>query len=122
MEKKICSRCHEEKLIGEYYTKGKKKTPHSMCKNCFNLYCVERWTQRKIDAIVYKGSKCTDCEINYPEQPYVIFDFHHREPSIKDFDWSKLRLRAIEDIKIELDKCDLLCSNCHRKRHYQENL
>lgn len=119
METKVCHRCQEEKLLQEFYTKGKKRT-QSMCKICFNSYCSERWTQRKINAIVYKGSECLDCKISYPQEPYVIFDFHHRDPSQKDLDWSKLRLTSNEKIKLELDKCDLLCSNCHRKRHYQE--
>jgi len=122
METKKCNRCQEEKLLNEFYTRGKNKNPQSMCKMCFNSYCVERWTQRKIDAITYKGSECVDCKIKYPEEPYVIFDFHHRDPSEKDVDWSKLRLMSKEKIKLELDKCDLLCSNCHRKRHHQEFL
>lgn len=49
---------------------------------------------------------------------YVIFDFHHLNPSEKDVDWSKLRLKSDESIKNELNKCVLLCSNCHRKRHH----
>lgn len=48
-------------------------------------------------------------------------DFHHRDPSEKEFDWNKLRKRSWESIAFELDKCDLLCSNCHRESHYDEN-
>ena len=119
METKICSTCNEEKLLSEFYsTKNKIQT---LCKKCFNIYCVDRWIKKKIDAIVYKGSCCVDCSISYPEQPYVIFDFHHLEPTKKDVDWSKLRLRSDESIKNELDKCILLCANCHRKRHHLSN-
>jgi len=120
MESKVCNKCDEKKELSEFYTRGKSKKPQSMCKNCFNLYCVHRWKQRKIDAIIYKGSECVDCRIKYPEEPYVVFDFHHLNPEIKDVDWTKLRLMSKDKIKQELDKCDLLCSNCHRKRHHQE--
>jgi len=116
METKICSTCNENKLITEFYsTKNRIQT---LCKKCFNTYCVERWKQKKIDSIIYKGSKCLDCSLSYPEQPYVIFDFHHLNPSVKDVDWSKLRLKSNDSIKKELDKCVLLCSNCHRIRHH----
>ena len=116
METKVCSSCNEKKTLTEFYS-TKNKT-QALCKKCFNVYCVNRWVQKKIDAITYKGGKCTDCSITYPEQPYVIFDFHHLVPSEKDVDWTKLRLKSDESIKKELDKCVLLCSNCHRKRHH----
>jgi hypothetical protein len=63
------------------------------------------------------GSKCVDCNLSYPNEPYVIFDFHHKKPKEKDYDWTKMRLRSWDKIKKELKKCILLCANCHRKRH-----
>jgi len=118
MEKKECTKCNEEKLITEFYKQNDRKGVSSMCKKCFNNYCVERWVQKKIDAIHYKGGVCVDCNISYPEYPYVIFEFHHLDPSQKDVDWGKLRLRSWLKITTELDKCDLLCSNCHKIRHH----
>jgi hypothetical protein len=120
MEMKTCVTCNTEKPIESFYNRsGRKNKTHSMCKMCFNSYCTDRWIKKKIDAIVYKGSKCIDCNLQYPNEPYVIFDFHHLDPQQKDFDWSKLRLMSNQKIIIELDKCDLLCSNCHRKRHHK---
>jgi hypothetical protein len=118
MEKKICSQCSEEKLITEFYKKKGYKNPQSKCKSCFNKYCSERWVNKKIKYIEYTGSECNDCGLSYPEEPYAIFDFHHRDPNEKEFDWSKMRLRSDDKIKEEIDKCDLLCSNCHRKKHF----
>lgn len=118
MEKKICTSCNEEKLISEFYERKNRKTGSSLCRKCFNKYCTNRWIQRKIQAIEYKGNSCVDCKISYPNAPYVIFDFHHLDPEQKDTDWTKLRLRSWDKIVIELDKCDLLCSNCHRIRHH----
>ena len=119
MSTKICSKCNQIKSINDFYTKGKSDKTQSMCKSCFNSYCTERWIRRKIDGIIYKGSECLNCGLKYPEEPYVIFDFHHRDPTVKDVDWSKMRLMSSKKIKSELDKCDLLCSNCHRKKHHQ---
>jgi hypothetical protein len=115
--KKYCSNCNVEKPIGEFYKKADRKNGSSQCKNCFNLYCTNRWVKIKQKAIEYKGSKCVDCSISYPENDCCIFDFHHRNPDEKESDWKKLRLRSWNKIVIELDKCDLVCSNCHRLRH-----
>lgn len=118
MENKICTDCRQEKSLSEFYQQKDRKNGSSQCKNCFNKYCSERWIQKKIDAIIYKGGSCVDCNISYPEKPYVIFDFHHLDPNEKEFDWSKMRLRSFNKIVKELDKCVLLCSNCHRIRHH----
>ena len=121
MEKtKICSVCHVEKPLSEYYKQSDRKNGASRCKTCFNKYCVERSIKKKIDAIIHKGSSCLDCGVSYPQSPYVIFDFHHHNPSEKEFDWSKMRSVSKQKLYDELDKCDLLCSNCHRIRHYNE--
>jgi hypothetical protein len=123
METKKCSVCGEDKLISEFYSRSSRgNKPYDRCKKCFNEYSSNRWILKKIESIIYKGSKCLDCGISYPNEPYVIFDFHHRDPSHKDVDWSKLKLRSEDKILKELDKCDLLCSNCHRKRHHTKNL
>lgn len=118
MDNKKCSQCNQNKPLNEFYSRSSKDNkPYDRCKTCFNQYCTERWIQKKIDSIIYKGSKCIICGIKYPDEPYVIFDFHHRNPKEKDFDWGKMRLRSFDKIVKELDKCDLLCSNCHRKEH-----
>lgn len=119
MNSKICPTCQEEKEISEFYHKKDRKNGSSTCKLCFSRYCMKRWVQRKIDAINYKGGSCIDCGVTHPEYPYVIFDFHHLNPKEKDVDWAKLKLRSWDKVIEELDKCVLLCSNCHRIRHYE---
>ena len=90
----------------EFYSKGKDSNKtNCVCKDCFNKYCINRWTQRKIDAVLYKGGKCFDCHLSY-DNNYYIFDFHHRDPLEKDCDWTKLRLKSWDKIKTEIDKCD----------------
>ena len=91
----------------------------SRCKNCFNQYCMKRWIQRKQDAIKKLGGECTDCKQSFP---YQVYDFHHLDPSKKDFSWNKMRLQTQTTLDAELAKCILLCANCHRLRHSSEDI
>lgn len=118
---KICPKCNLEKELSEFYITKLRPSGSAYCKSCFNDLCVERWIKRKIDAINYKGSKCVDCNLNLSNSHYCVFEFHHLNPIEKDFDWNKLKLRSIQSIKNELDKCVLLCSNCHKIRHSKFN-
>lgn len=73
-----------------------------------------RLKENKLKAILYKGGKCTDCGgVFIPE----VFDFHHLNPSEKELKPSWLRYYTWEKAAKELDKCILLCANCHRIRH-----
>ena len=66
-------------------------------------------------AVEYKGGKCVFC--GYAKD-IVALDFHHLDESRKDFGLSQRGLtRSWERIKQELDKCILVCANCHREIH-----
>ena len=73
--------------------------------------------QRKMDAVVYKGGKCVDCKGEFHP---AAFDFHHLDPATKDVGVKQLLTYTPERLYKELDKCVLLCSNCHRIRHHAE--
>jgi L-lysine 2,3-aminomutase len=67
-----------------------------------------------------KTLKCSLC----PEDHPAALDFHHLDPSKKELSvtvavshgWSRERLLK------EIEKCQVLCSNCHRKLHYDKHL
>jgi hypothetical protein len=80
-------------------------------------YQIQRWIKRKIKAIEYKGGACKHCGYS---KYYGALEFHHLDPNEKDFSWQKLRLRSWDSITSELDKCILLCANCHREEHRTE--
>src|SRR3989344_3220338 len=66
-------------------------------------------------AVEYKGGKCKLCGYNKCAQ---ALDFHHLDPSKKDFGISADGItRAWSRIKAELDKCVMICANCHREVH-----
>lgn len=113
--KKSCSKCKELKNESEFYRKSPKgNSSNSLCKECFNSYCKERWHKKKILAVAYKGGSCNRCGYN---SHVGALQFHHVDPSLKSFTWTKMRLKNWESIKKELDKCELLCANCHSIEH-----
>jgi predicted HNH restriction endonuclease len=64
-------------------------------------------------AVAYLGGKCRICGY---DKCTAAYDFHHEDMQAKDFEISSA-LTSWERIKPELDKCILLCSNCHREVH-----
>lgn len=67
--------------------------------------------------IDYKGGKCSKCHTSGLD--IACYDFHHLDPSKKDFNLSALNGAKISwsVVKKELDKCVLVCANCHREKH-----
>lgn len=77
-------------------------------------------TQRhKQKAIEYLGGKCAHCGNKFPPAAY---DFHHTNPSEKEGSLSKILWYSWDRIQIELDKCILLCANCHRIEHNKDHI
>lgn len=63
--------------------------------------------------------KCGRC----PETHVACLEFHHRNPTEKDFLLSVgVAKYALKRLKAEVAKCEIICSNCHRKHHWQEKL
>lgn len=75
---------------------------------------VVSWRKRvKQQLIEYKGGKCECCGYNVCIE---ALEFHHLNPSEKDFQISGTS-KSFETLKKEADKCILVCSNCHREIH-----
>ena len=57
------------------------------------------------------------------ESRIYTLDFHHKDPTIKDETIARMtsNRNKVEDIQKEIEKCVVLCSNCHREFHYLEN-
>jgi len=70
----------------------------------------------KKKAVAYKGGKCERCGY---DKCVAAMDFHHVNPDDKDFKISD-GIWSWDRLKPELDKCMMLCANCHREEH--ENL
>ena len=63
-------------------------------------------------------AKCVQCGEDHP----ATLDFHHIDPSEKDLPLADAAHRgwSIARLKREIEKCVVLCANCHRKLHYDE--
>lgn len=130
--KKICIKCNILKLLTDFSIKSQNKGDGRAndCKKCHGIYCrnhykinrkqyfdrnVRRRNEIRKLILIEKNKPCVDCNEKYP--PYVM-DFDHRED--KDFNIGEAASRnyALDKIKKELEKCDLVCSNCHRERTF----
>ncbi len=80
----------------------------------------EQRRKLKLKSIEYKGGSCINC--GYDKCPAAMV-FHHLDPEKKDFAIAGNGIsRSFEKIKLELDKCVLLCANCHAETHFQEEM
>src|SRR5437879_13897911 len=70
-------------------------------------------SEKKAALVAYKGGKCYDCSNEFP---LCCYDFDHRDPDQKSFNISARYGYTLDELKIEADKCDLVCANCHRIR------
>lgn len=120
---------HTLKETGEFF-KVSRATVIKYTDNKRILLCNEDKKQRRIDSVVnrrrkikqlaieYKGGSCVKCRYN---KYYGALEFHHLDPNEKDFSISKSgHCTSWEKVKIELDKCILVCANCHREIHEEE--
>lgn len=100
-------RAQQRKYQANWYAKNKetqRKKVHS------RKFAIKQWF------VDYKSKlKCKNCDESDP----VCLDFHHRNPTTKIIHISRIYWRgwSIEKIKEEIEKCDILCANCHRKLH-----
>lgn len=83
-------------------------------RNITRSQSVVNWRKRtKLKLVEYKGGKCEKCGYN---KCLEALQFHHLNPKEKDFtiagkSWS------FDKLKLEVDKCSLLCANCHIEEH-----
>lgn len=67
----------------------------------------------------YKAAlSCIECGENHP----AVLDFHHKNPKKTDKKVNELVSdgHTKHRIQAEIDKCEVLCANCHRKHHHEE--
>ena len=85
------------------------------CKKCAVVAVQKRRHKVKQMSIDYKGGQCSNCGY---DKCINALEFHHVNPDTKNFGiGSKGYTRSWEIVKKELDKCIILCANCHRELH-----
>lgn len=76
---------------------------------------------QKLRAMQHKGGKCVQCgysDLRYPG----TFAFHHVVPEEKEHTVSQIFGHKWETVVKELDKCVMLCLNCHAKVHTEDEM
>jgi hypothetical protein len=117
-ESKHCKRCDTIKEAKEFYRRRKGNDLSSYCKPCTNNQTIERQREFKLKCIEYKGGECSRCGY---KKCAAALDFHHTDSTQKDISIAKMRHTKFDERVIkELDKCILVCSNCHREIHWEQ--
>ena len=100
------------KVCGKIYLyKRKTGTTKNRCSSCM---VNNRRFKLKYNAVKNKGGACMNCGYN---KCINALTFHHRNPDEKDFNIAGSHCYSWQRIKQEIEKCDLLCSNCHIEHH-----
>lgn len=115
MEREILKTCSKHGETMHVIDSTKKRY---RCRKCRVDAVDKRRRLLKAKAVEYKGGVCSKCGY---DKCLSALDFHHIDPKEKDFSISSDgHTRSWEQIKNELDKCILVCANCHREIHDAE--
>lgn len=132
---KTCFKCKKILPIDSFKrNKTRKDGKCSQCVSCQKLYRQEHYNKNKqkyidkakLKRIEYrerwkeykKTLKCNRCTENHP----ACLCFHHSDQSTKEHTVSWLVVNgSFESLMKEVDKCEVLCANCHAKEHWSEN-
>lgn len=113
---KVCAKCKTLKPNDDFYKKTQGHQTNAYCKECTKAAVNDLKRKFKKSCIEYKGGCCSIC--NYSKCDTAL-EFHHLDPKEKDFTIADtVTYKFTDSIKLELDKCILVCANCHRELHY----
>lgn len=128
---KVCITCHKKRHLEKFSFRnrltGKR---HSVCKDCHTKYRrkhyllhytkyltkAKRWDKLQREKMTrfiieyLKQHPCVDCG----ETDIVVLDFDHLRD--KKFNICQSLTNGMESVKKEIEKCEVRCSNCHRRK------
>lgn len=102
------------KIHGEVKGHSNGKNLPLRCSICSNNRVKQSFREQKEKALKYKGGKCEVCGYS---KCSAALEFHHLDPKEKEFSIGGTNYHKWDDLVPELDKCQLLCANCHREAH-----
>ena len=132
---KICSSCQNEKPLNQF--SKKRQGLQSQCKDCHRIYRRQHYLdnrQKYIDKAKRINSTyrktvqqfiidyllqhcCVDCG----EADIVVLEFDHLADKSFNISSAIVKGKTIERIKEEIDKCEVRCANCHRRKTSKAN-
>lgn len=133
IDTKVCRKCGVEKELSDFHPhKGCSQGVRGSCRDCVRERINEWYSDNrerrqevataskraiKARAVEYMGGKCADCGGVFHQ---CVMQFHHLDPHTKERNPSHF-FTSWNKAKVELDKCVMLCANCHMVRHHVED-
>lgn len=117
---RYCKKSYSEKDFGVALTTENKVYRRHKCRFCYRKTKKNLIEKRRKWIDDYKRSKwCSHCGVS----DYRVIDFHHQDGEKKEFSIAVAHAEgySLERIKKEIEKCILLCANCHRIVHYNKS-
>ena len=131
---KTCNRCNQEKTLDQFPTQTKNGNVYVLpkCIICKREYDRDFWEKskskrntkksenRKVitkrNALyireVFRQNPCKHCGETDP----VVLEFDHVDPKLKTKNVSEMIYNSLANLKSEIEKCQVLCANCHRRK------
>ncbi len=112
---KQCAKCKRTKKAALFSKEPAKKYGlSSYCRVCLKEYMRARRNVQKTKVDEIKGVPCADCGGSFPTE---CMDFDHvRGKKLYNISQMYALYKPWAVLKKEIDKCDIVCSNCHRIR------
>lgn len=121
VESKTCTKCGRGKPLSHFWKQSKTKDGlNTWCKSCIVEGMKNAARKRKKELVDLFGGECYRCGGKFHQ---AVFDLHHINPKEKEGALGKLlQSYSIDHPKVlmEMEKCVMLCSNCHRVVHATE--
>lgn len=109
----LCNECGKEKSYSDFYSYNGKLL-HT-CLDCKKKKQNENYHKNISELNQYKAKcSCQKCS----ENRFYLLDFHHKNPAEKIFGIADRANVKLSTLMPEIEKCVVLCSNCHREFHY----
>ncbi len=132
---KKCSKCGLVKPAEEFNFRYRdSEVRHGYCRDCGKELTRSHYRRRKPSylkrnlrayaerrrmVVEAKSRPCADCRIQYP---YYVMDFDHRDGDLKEFSLNSVHRVTKRAILREIEKCDVVCANCHRERTHRRRV
>ena len=98
-------------------TKGEEnfyKSAQYQCKSCWNKRTYQTGIEKLNRLKTARGGCCERCGYN----KYLgALQWHHTDPTVKEYGIGQRRGLTESQLQDEVDKCQLLCANCHAEVH-----
>lgn len=127
-----CFRCKQTKPATDFLWRTDRRKRQTVCHECQRRYCREHYRQHKADYLARnrrkealirqlindaKARPCLDCGKQYP---HYVMDLDHCRGTKRMIVSRAIHTHSLKLARAEIEKCDVVCANCHRERTFQK--